>query len=92
MSNLQIELEAVRPDGAGQAEEEYRLAVALLPLRLRIDQNMVVFLQAFFAASEPGMGKQDESSPQLTATGMPAVQPLDGNRSFTDPRSSSSLA
>ena len=44
----------MRPDGASQSqqEEEYRLSVALLPLRLRIDQSMVTFLQSFFATSD----------------------------------------
>ena len=52
---MQVELEAVRPDGAGKAEEEeYRLSVALLPLRLRVDQNMVTFLQAFFTSPDRG--------------------------------------
>ena len=86
MSHLQVELEAVRPDGAGKAEEEYRLSVALLPLRLRIDQNMVGFLQAFFAASEASQGRQEEeSNPELAATATPAVPSPDGNRFFAYP-------
>jgi hypothetical protein len=43
----QVELAAVRPNGgAGGGEEELRLGAAVLPLRLRIDQAVVEFLQA----------------------------------------------
>ena len=41
---VQVELAAVRPDGGG-GEEELRLGAAVLPLRLRIDQAVVEFLQ-----------------------------------------------
>lgn len=68
VTSVQVELEAVRPDGAGQAEEEYRLSVALLPLRLRIDQNIVVFLQGFFAASEADKGTEERSKEVAAAT------------------------
>lgn len=67
LTHVQVELEAVRPDGAGQAEEEYRLSVALLPLRLRIDQNIVVFLQDFFAASEADRGTEERSCAEEVA-------------------------
>ena len=40
-----MELDAVRP-GGGVAGEELRLGAALLPLRLRLDQSVVDFLQA----------------------------------------------
>ena len=40
----QVELDAVRP-GGGAAGEELRLGAALLPLRLRLDQAVVDFLQ-----------------------------------------------
>lgn len=55
---LQVQLEAVWPDLAGRAraEEEYRLSVALLPLRLRVRQSMVVFLQDFFTPAAPPRG------------------------------------
>lgn len=52
----------MRPDGAGQEDEEYRLSAALLPLRLRIDQNIVTFLQDFFAASEADRGTKENSN------------------------------
>jgi hypothetical protein len=41
---LQVELEAVCPGGSDRGEE-LRLGAALLPLRLRIDQAVVEFLQ-----------------------------------------------
>ena len=68
VTSVQVELEAVRPDGAGQAEEEYRLSVALLPLRLRIDQNIVVFLQGFFPASEADKGTEERPKEVAAAT------------------------
>jgi len=40
-----VELDAVRP-GGGAGGEELRLGAALLPLRLRLDQAVVDFLQA----------------------------------------------
>ena len=67
LNGMQVELEAVRPDGAGQAEEEYRLSVVLLPLRLRIDQNIVTFLQEFFAASEADRGTEESSNAEGVA-------------------------
>lgn len=78
MTNVQVELEAVRPDGAGQAEEEYRLSVALLPLRLRIDQNIVVFLQEFFAASEADRGTEERSNAEEVAAMTMADQQSEG--------------
>ena len=76
LTNVQVELEAVRPDSAGPAEEEYRLSVALLPLRLRIDQNIVVFLQEFFAASEADRGTEERSNAEeVAAATMPNQQP-----------------
>lgn len=62
LTHVEVELEAVRPDGAGQEDEEYRLSAALLPLRLRIDQNMVTFLQDFFAAPKEDRGTEDRPS------------------------------
>ena len=44
-ARAQVELDAVRP-GGGAAGEELRLGAALLPLRLRLDQAVVDFLQA----------------------------------------------
>lgn len=43
---LQAELESVRPDSGN---DELRLKVSALPLRLRIDQDIVTFLQAFLS-------------------------------------------
>lgn len=51
----QVELEAVRP-GGGEGAEELRLGAAVLPLRLRIDQAVVEFLQVFFAPPNPDEG------------------------------------
>ncbi len=42
---VQVELEAVRPGEGEGSEEELRLSIALLPLRLRIDQAVVDFCQ-----------------------------------------------
>ena len=82
MNHVQVELEAVRPDGGSQAEEEYRLSVALLPLRLRIDQNMVAFLQAFFTAPESGTGSQEGSDTQQSDGANAAIQPSDSSGVF----------
>lgn len=43
---MQVELESVCPDSGN---EELRLKVSVLPLRLRLDQDVVTFLQAFFS-------------------------------------------
>lgn len=51
----QVELEAVRPGGDGGGEE-LRLGAAVLPLRLRVDQAVVEFLQGFFAPPNPDEG------------------------------------
>ena len=51
----QVELEAVRPGGE-EGGEELRLGAAVLPLRLRVDQAVVEFLQAFFAPPNPDEG------------------------------------
>jgi autophagy-related protein 2 len=46
-----VVLETVRPDPAAAPEvDEYRLGVALLPLRLRLNQDLVAFLVAFFGS------------------------------------------
>ena len=78
LTNLQVELEAVRPDGAGQAEEEYRLAVTLLPLRLRIDQNIVLFLQDFIAGSQGDRGTNERSNAGEASVVHANVQPHEG--------------
>jgi hypothetical protein len=44
-ARIQVELEAVRPGEGEGSEEELRLSVAMLPLRLRIDQAVVDFCQ-----------------------------------------------
>ena len=41
----QVELEAVRPGEGDGADEELRLSIAILPLRLRIDQAVADFCQ-----------------------------------------------
>lgn len=51
----QVELEAVRP-GGDNSGEELRLSAAVLPLRLRVDQAVVEFLQGFFAPPNPDEG------------------------------------
>jgi hypothetical protein len=44
-------LETVRPDPQGPPEsDEYRLGVALLPIRLRLNQDLVSFLVLFFGS------------------------------------------
>ena len=50
-----MELEAVRPGGE-EGGEELRLGAAVLPLRLRVDQAVVEFLQGFFAPPNPDEG------------------------------------
>ncbi|BDA50280.1 probable autophagy-related protein 2 at C-terminar half [Coccomyxa sp. Obi] len=52
---FQVELEAVRP-GGDSGGEELRLGAAVLPLRLRVDQAVVEFLQVFFAPPNPDEG------------------------------------
>lgn len=42
-----MELDSIRPDGGN---EELRLKVSALPLRLRIDQDILAFLQSFFSS------------------------------------------
>ncbi len=70
----------MRPDGAAKAEEEeYRLSVALLPLRLRIDQNMVAFLQGFFASPGPDRGNDESTSREDGTSNASTVQELEGS-------------
>ena len=74
---MQVELEAVKPDGPGSSkEEEFRLSVALLPLRLRIDQNIVTFLQGFFTSSNPELGTEGDEGKVTNASS--AVQEPEG--------------
>jgi hypothetical protein len=48
---ISLHLDAVRPDPlACPALEEYRLLAALAPLRVRLDQNVLAFLKAFWGA------------------------------------------
>ena len=73
---LQVELESVRPDSG---DEELRLRVSSLPLRLRIDQDVVTFLQTFFAADGPAAeiaapATREQSPPD----GEPAAQENSG--------------
>lgn len=49
----QVELEAVRPGESEGSAEELRLSVALLPLRLRIDQAVVDVCQVGLTAPLP---------------------------------------
>ena len=76
---MQVGWEAVRPDGPGSSkEEEYRLSVALLPLRLRIDQNMVTFLQGFFTPSGPDKGAKENKGSEEVASSSSAAQEPEG--------------
>ena len=76
---MQVGWEAVRPDGPGSSkEEEYRLSVALLPLRLRIDQNMVTFLQGFFTPSDPDKGAKENKGSEEVASSSSAAQEAEG--------------
>jgi len=80
---LQVELEAVKPDGPGSTkEEEFRLSVALLPLRLRIDQNMVTFLQGFFTSSNPEHGTEEEEG-KVTNASSTVQEPEGKNADFS---------
>lgn len=66
-------LDSVRPDPEAEPElEEYRLAVALLPLRLRLDQDVVTFLQAFFGAVAAAIAAMDDP---LAAAGAGGAEP-----------------
>ncbi len=72
-------MEAVKPDGPGSTkEEEFRLSVALLPLRLRIDQNMVTFLQGFFTSSNPEHGTE-EAEGKATSASSAVQEPVGKN-------------
>lgn len=75
---MEVELEAVRPDGASQEEAEYRLSAALLPLRLRIDQNIVTFLQDFFAAPEEDRGTEERHNAEEGTLAVATTQQSDG--------------
>ena len=65
--HLQVQLESVRPDSGN---EELRLKISALPLRLRIDQDIITFLQIFLAedvdtlAAEPEPLEPQEALPQ----------------------------
>jgi hypothetical protein len=79
---LRFVLDAVRPDPEGDPGlEEYRLAVALLPLRLRLDQDLVAFLQARLGPplSPPALAHALSSSGQ---GGGRASAPRDGPESL----------
>ncbi|KAA6418149.1 MAG: Autophagy-related 2 [Trebouxia sp. A1-2] len=78
---LQVELEAVKPDGPGSTkEQEFRLSVALLPLRLRIDQNMVTFLQGFFTSPNHEHGAEEDEGKATNASS--TVQEPEGSPPF----------
>ena len=69
-----MELESVRP-GEGVGEEELRLRVSVLPLRLRVDQDVLLFVQAFFQeqpADDPfepaDLEAASEAAPAQTGT------------------------
>lgn len=57
---LQVELEAVRPDGG---REELRLKVSALPVRLLLDQDVLAFLQVFFSTGTDSQEPPPESQP-----------------------------
>lgn len=61
---LQADLEVVNPSG-NAVGQEYRIFVAAQPLRVRIDQNVAVFLAEFFT----------DALPEATAPGGPAALP-----------------
>ena len=71
----------MRPDSGA---EELRLRVSSLPLRLRIDQDVVTFLQAFFAADGPAA---EEAAPatreQPPPEGEPAAKETSGELNAT---------
>ncbi len=67
---LTVVQDAVRPDPVAEPNlEEFRLAVALLPLRLRLDQDVVAFLSAFFGA----IGAAAAASAQASAAAKAAL-------------------
>ena len=54
----QVEVEKVKPShsqdsGDMSGAEEFRMQVALLPMRLRLDKHVITFLQAFIAPQDP---------------------------------------
>ena len=72
MSVLQVELESVRPDSGN---EELRLKVSALPLRLRIDQDIVTFLQAFLADDSDSLTAEAEPLEAEVAPAPPSGEP-----------------
>ena len=54
---MQVQVESVRPDSGN---EELRLKVSALPLRLRIDQDIITFLQSFLAEDVDSLAAEPE--------------------------------
>lgn len=69
-------LDAVRPDPVSDHEvEEYRLALALLPLRLRLDQDVVAFLSSFGGAVASAAAPAPAAAPSDAPAGAAAAAP-----------------
>lgn len=65
----------MRPDPDSNGGEEMRLHVALLPLRVRLDQRVVTFLVSFFGPL-PGTAPPPAGPPAASAAKDPVLPPL----------------
>lgn len=66
-----MELESVRPGEEGVGGEELRFRASALPLRLRIDQDVLLFMQTFFQeqpSEDPCRTPEMETLPAATHT------------------------
>ncbi|OIS96357.1 PREDICTED: autophagy-related protein 2 isoform X1 [Nicotiana attenuata] len=62
---FKLDLEAVRPDPAIPLEE-YRLRIALLPMRLHLHQNQLDFLISFFGGTQSAVTPSQSTSQSLS--------------------------
>eukprot|EP00245_Coleochaete_scutata_P001805 TRINITY_DN1225_c0_g1_i4.p1 TRINITY_DN1225_c0_g1~~TRINITY_DN1225_c0_g1_i4.p1 ORF type:complete len:584 (+),score=89.76 TRINITY_DN1225_c0_g1_i4:230-1753(+) len=85
---VKVELDAVRPD-PWAALEEYRLFLALLPIRLHLDQRHIDLFATFFSppppstplSSSPPRGTPQSSPPSLDMCAL-SFDSLDGDAAF----------
>ena len=75
---LQVDLETVCPSGDLNSQE-YRLTVASQPLRVRIDQNVVMYLLDFFASgTQPAPDNGPQQSAEVAGAGSALAAALTG--------------
>jgi autophagy-related protein 2 len=78
-------LETVRPDPHGPPEsDEYRLGVALLPIRLRLNQDLVSFLVLFFGSVADAVAAVENPLTAAVAATSAAAGATDGSRGGVD--------